>query len=112
MASHTPLLKDGDDRFGKQDPGPWLDVRAAFAAPGANPLRTFREWVDQDRTVPPGWRMVLHVEQPEQPADVDVILLGHRTPSGGVPGALVNADLAVLMKGSKLRWRFELEPAH
>lgn len=107
MAGTIPTMRDGDERFGKQDPGPWLDVREAFGS--GNPLRTFRDhveaWVKDgtEPSLPKGYLGAVSLRA-DDPA-YDVVIVGHR----GYMGELLAISFDRLMAGTKLTWRFELE---
>lgn len=113
MAGSTPLLAAGDKRFGKQDTGPWLDVREAFAAPGANPLVTFRETVEAyvagagslvpPPMVPKGYQGAVWLRT-DDPA-YDVVIVGSRR----YMGELLGMSFDRLMAGTQLTWYFEME---
>lgn len=94
----VPVMPDGSERFGKQDTYPFLDVRER----ANDPLVTFREWVERGE-LPPGYQRMLALK-PQ--ADGSLVIEGQH----GYLGELATVDLARLMKGSKLTWRFEMAP--
>lgn len=107
----TPLLAAGDERFGKQDPGPFLDARAAFEAEGANPLVTFRDQGEaycagrSNQQVPKGYLGVVELDTSD-PA-YDVVIVGNRS----YIGELLGMSFDRLLAGTQLTWYFRMAEA-